>query len=489
VPEPAAVSPEAQEIAEGRLERLADMAFAVGRSDLHRRHGRVSDLIGLIVEASGLEVEVGEVCEIGTGRGRPPVPAEVVGFRSRRTLLMPLGEMTGIGPGNPVTATGGHLEVPVGVELLGRILDGLGRPMDGAGDIPASAPHRPANAAPPDPLTRPRIHDRVSLGVRALDTLVPCGQGQRLGIFAGSGVGKSSLMGMIAKSTSADVNVICLVGERGREVREFIERDLGPDALERSVVVVATSDQPALVRIKAALTATTIAESFRDAGANVMLMMDSVTRFAMAQREVGLAIGEPPATRGYTPSVFALLPKLLERSGTSHAGSITGLYTVLVDGDDMNEPIADAVRSILDGHIVLTRELAHAGHYPAIDVLQSVSRLTGEVLTPELRAAGQRVRSLMAAYHDKRDLIAIGAYEQGSSPIVDQAIALRDPIDGFLRQSVEDVSTATTADTALLALAGAEPYLPAPVAPAPAYEPPPGAAASPSAIPPLHLSV
>jgi flagellum-specific ATP synthase len=311
-----------------------------------------------------------------------------------------------------------------------------------------------------------------------------------MGIFAGSGVGKSSLMGMIAKSTSADVNVICLVGERGREVREFIERDLGPEALERSVVVVATSDQPALVRIKAALTATTIAESFRDAGANVMLMMDSVTRFAMAQREVGLAIGEPPATRGYTPSVFALLPKLLERSGTSAQGSITGLYTVLVDGDDMNEPIADAVRSILDGHIVLTRELAHAGHYPAIDVLQSVSRLTGEVLTPEMRAAGQAVRSLMAAYHDKRDLIAIGAYEHGSDPLVDHAIALRGPIEGFLRQGQDDLSTANTADTALLGLAGGGiPSAPVPVVADPAYAPPPGAAASPSAIPPLHLSV
>ena len=344
----AVVSPEAGAIAEERLERLGDLSGAIGRADLHRRHGRVSDLIGLIVEASGLEVEVGEVCEIGTGRGRPPVPAEVVGFRARRTLLMPLGEMAGIGPGNPVTAMGRHLDVPVGIDLLGRVLDGLGRPIDGRGEIADTTPRRPANASPPDPLTRPRIHDRISLGVRALDSLVPCGQGQRLGIFAGSGVGKSSLMGMIARSTSADVNVICLVGERGREVREFIERDLG-DAIERSVVIVATSDQPALVRIKAALTATTIAESFRDAGADVMLMMDSVTRFAMAQREVGLAIGEPPATRGYTPSVFALLPKLLERSGTSSTGSITGLYTVLVDGDDMNEPIADAVRSILDG--------------------------------------------------------------------------------------------------------------------------------------------
>jgi len=478
------------EAAAQRRARLRAAASAVGRSDLHRRHGRVSDLIGLIVEASGLEVEVGELCEIGTGRGRPPVPAEVVGFRSRRTLLMPLGEMHGIGPGKPVTATGSHLRVPVGPELLGRVLDGLGRPIDGRGELGATIPRRAAEAPPPDPLTRPRIHERMSLGVRALDALVPCGRGQRLGIFAGSGVGKSSLLGMIARSTSADVSVICLVGERGREVREFVERDLG-DALERSVVVVATSDQPALVRIKAAMTATTIAEAYRDAGADVVLMMDSVTRFAMAQREVGLAVGEPPATRGYTPSVFALLPKLLERSGTAAGGSITGLYTVLVDGDDMNEPVADAVRSILDGHVVLTRELAHAGHYPAIDVLQSVSRLTGEVLTPELREAGTRVRSHLATYHDKRDLIAIGAYQPGSDPRTDAAIAMHDPIEAFLRQGVDEPSDAGSADAGLNALAGAPaggapPGAPGLAAPAP---PPPAPASSPSAIPPLHLPV
>jgi flagellum-specific ATP synthase len=483
-------SPEADALAAPRLERLGELAAAVGRSDLHRHRGRVSDLIGLIVEASGLEVEVGELCEIATGRSRPPVPAEVVGFRSRRTLLMPLGEMAGIGPGNVVTASGRQLDVPVGPDLLGRVLDGLGRPMDGGPPVDA-APRRPAQASPPDPLRRPRIEERVSLGVRALDALVPCGRGQRLGIFAGSGVGKSSLLGMIARSTSADVNVICLVGERGREVREFVERDLGA-ALERSVVVVATSDQPALVRIKAALTATTIAEAFRDQGADVMLMMDSVTRFAMAQREVGLAIGEPPATRGYTPSVFALLPRLLERSGTSAQGSITGLYTVLVDGDDMNEPVADAVRSILDGHVVLTRELAQAGHYPAVDVLQSVSRLTGEIMSPELRAAGQEVRSLMAAYHDKRDLIAIGAYQPGSDPRTDRAVAMHDGIETFLRQGAESASSAPTADAALLQLAaaagaGVEPIALASHAPAAGLGV--GATASPSAIPPLNLAV
>jgi flagellum-specific ATP synthase len=426
------------------------LGAAIARADLHRRHGRVSDLIGLIVEATGLEAEVGEVCEIATGRGRAPVPAEVVGFRSRRTLLMPLGELHGIGPGNVVTATGEPVRVPVGDELLGRVLDGLGRPIDQGEELPDGRV-RSAAGAPPDALERPRIRERVGLGVRVLDGMVPCGRGQRLGIFAGSGVGKSSLLGMIARSTTADINVICLVGERGREVREFIERDLG-DAIGHSVVIVATSDQPALVRIKAALTATSIAEHFRDKGHDVLLMMDSVTRFANAQREVGLAIGEPPATRGYTPSVFALLPKLLERSGTAARGSITGLYTVLVDGDDMNEPIADAVRSILDGHVVLTRELAHAGHYPAIDVLQSVSRLVGEISAPDVATAAQEVRSLLAAWHDKRDLIAIGAYERGSDPLVDRALELKPAIDAFLRQAVDSPSTAEDADDALLEL-------------------------------------
>jgi flagellum-specific ATP synthase len=356
-------------------------------ADLARRHGFVSNLIGLIIEATGLQAEIGEVCMVGTDRNRAAVAAEVVGFRDGRTLLMPLGELHGIGPGTRVLASGAPFRIAVGDELLGRVLDGLGMPDDG-GPAPAGVA-RSTIAPPPGALSRPRITERVGLGVRALDGLVPCGRGQRLGIFAGSGVGKSSLLGMIARSTTATINVIALVGERGREVREFIERDLG-DALERSVVVVATSDQPALVRIKAAFTATTIAEHFRDQGHDVMLMMDSVTRFAMAQREVGLAIGEPPATRGYTPSVFALLPRLLERAGTSTGGSITALYTVLVDGDDMNEPIADAVRSILDGHVVLSRSLAHAGHYPAVDVLQSVSRPR---LPPRDRTCARRWRS------------------------------------------------------------------------------------------------
>jgi flagellum-specific ATP synthase len=470
-------------VSEQGLERLSN---ALRWGDLHRRHGRVTNLIGLIIEATGLEAEVGEVCHVESGRSRPPVPAEVVGFRDARTLLMPLGEAQGIGPGKAVLATGRQFEIPTGDELRGRVIDGLGRPLDDG--PPLEGMPRPTISSPPDALSRPPIRERVALGVRALDSLVPCGRGQRLGIFAGSGVGKSSLLGMIARATEADINVICLVGERGREVREFIEGNLGP-ALERSVVVVATSDQPALVRIKAAFTATTIAEHFRDHGNDVMLMMDSVTRFAMAQREVGLAIGEPPATRGYTPSVFALLPRLLERSGTSPDGSITGLYTVLVDGDDMNEPIADAVRAILDGHVVLTRELAHAGHYPAVDVLQSVSRLVGEVATPEVREAGQEFRRLLAAYRDKQDLISIGAYVPGTDPTADMAIAKRPAFEDFLRQPVELASDAQEADAQLASLV-AEPVEPL-VEVEPAMEPVPteAPAAGPSAIPPLHLSV
>ena len=459
-------------------------ARALHEGDLHRRHGRVSNLIGLILEVTGMEAEVGELCYVEAGRTRPAVPAEVVGFRDSRTLLMPLGEMEGIAPGRAATATGRQFEVAVGDDLLGRVVDGLGRPLDKLSELEGVP--RSTMASPPDALDRPHIEDRVSLGVRALDSLVPCGRGQRLGIFAGSGVGKSSLMGMIARSTSADINVICLVGERGREVRDFIDRALG-EAIERSVVIVATSDQPALVRIKAAFTATAIAEHFRDQGADVMLMMDSVTRFAMAQREVGLAIGEPPATRGYTPSVFALLPKLLERSGTSPAGSITGLYTVLVDGDDMNEPIADAVRSILDGHVVLSRHLAHSGHYPAIDVLQSVSRLVGEIVSPDVRKAGMALRKLLAAYRDKEDLIAIGAYQAGTDPVVDEAVAKRGAIEAFLQQTVDDHSTAEIADAQLLALTGADDDPLAALAAE--VEQPDVATAGESAIPPLNLSV
>jgi flagellum-specific ATP synthase len=477
----------------GADDLLEQAGSAIRDADLHRRTGRVADLIGLIVEATGLEAAVGEVCSIESGRGRADVPAEVVGFRAGRTLLMALGDATGIGPGAKVVASGHPFKVDVSDALLGRALDGLGRPLDGLGPVPGSQ-WRPAEAAPPDPLSRPRIEERVSLGVRALDAMVPCGRGQRLGIFAGSGVGKSSLLGMIARSSSAEINVICLVGERGREVLEFMQRDLGPEGLARSVVVVATSDQPALVRLKAAFTATAIAEHFRDQGRDVMLMMDSVTRFAMAQREVGLAIGEPPATRGYTPSVFAMLPKLLERSGTSPAGSITALYTVLVDGDDMNEPIADAVRGILDGHIVLSRHLAHAGHYPAVDVLSSVSRLVGEIVTPEVRAAGNAVRSLMATYKEKADLISIGAYQPGSDPAIDAAITAREPIDMFLKQGVTEHCTAEDADHVLMQLATlgaaaqAGPVLDGQVVDAPqAGAAPQGGMPLHTAIPPLHI--
>jgi flagellum-specific ATP synthase len=429
---------------------IARVRQAIAEADLARRHGYVSNLIGLIIEATGLTAEVGEVCLVGTDRNRAAVAAEVVGFRDGRTLLMPLGELHGIGPGTRVLATGAPFRISVGEGLLGRIVDGLGQPDDGR-PLAAGVP-RSTIAAPPGALSRPRIEDRVGLGVRALDGLVPCGRGQRLGIFAGSGVGKSSLLGMIARSSSASINVIALVGERGREVREFIERDLG-DALERSVVVVATSDQPALVRIKAAFTATTIAEHFRDEGHDVLLMMDSVTRFAMAQREVGLAIGEPPATRGYTPSVFALLPRLLERAGTSADGSITALYTVLVDGDDMNEPIADAARSILDGHVVLTRSLAHAGHYPAIDVLQSVSRLLDEIVSGEVIDAGRVLRSALAVLREKEDLVAIGAYQRGSDPPLDAALAHRARIEDFLRQAVDERSDPLDTDARLVELA------------------------------------
>ena len=476
---------------------LGRAAEAIREGDLARRHGFVSNLIGLIIEATGLRAEVGEVCLVGTDRNRAAVSAEVVGFRDGRTLLMPLGELHGIGPGTRVLASGAPFRVTVGDGLLGRVVDGLGLPDDGL--PPPGGLARSTIAPPPGALSRPRITERVGLGVRALDGLVPCGRGQRLGIFSGSGVGKSSLMGMIARSTSASINVIALVGERGREVREFIERDLG-DALAHSVVVVATSDQPALVRIKAAFTATTIAEYFRDQGHDVMLMMDSVTRFAMAQREVGLAIGEPPATRGYTPSVFALLPRLLERAGTSTSGSITALYTVLVDGDDMNEPIADAVRSILDGHIVLTRSLAHAGHYPAIDVLSSVSRLVGEIVTPEVAQAGQQLRAALAVLREKEDLVAIGAYQPGSDPALDTALSHRSRIERFLRQPVHERTDPLQTDARLLELgsslaselAGASEEIPDAEEVSPelsAGAEPPREASGPPAIPALGLTL
>lgn len=447
-------------------------------------NGRVSELIGLVIESRGPEAGIGDRCEIhvqGHRTGTPPLQAEVVGFREGRTLLMPLGEARGVAPGQTVVAGDGALRVGVGPDLLGRVLDGLGRPIDD-GPPPGAHSLRPIDARPPDVLSRPPIDTPLTLGVRAIDTLMPCGRGQRMGIFAGSGVGKSTTLGMMARGTSADVNVIALVGERGREVREFIEHDLGPEGLARSVVVVATSDQPALVRIKAAFVATAIAEHFRDRGNDVLLMMDSVTRLATAQREVGLAIGEPPATRGYTPSVFAMLPKLLERAGSAPTGSITALYTVLVEGDDMNEPVADAVRSILDGHIVLSRELAHRHHYPAIDVLQSVSRVAPRLLSPAHLEAGGHLRGLLAAHRRAEDLIAIGAYVAGTDARVDEARMKMSRIEEFLTQTVDGPYDREEALAELLRLTDIAPPsvddgMPAdspPPAPGVAQGPPPG---------------
>ncbi|MFF2482651.1 flagellar protein export ATPase FliI [Paenibacillus sp. NPDC058071] len=402
-----------------------------------RVNGKVSQVIGLTVESEGPDASIGDVCYIYPAKNAKPIKAEVVGFRENKVILMPLGDLHAISPGCDVVGTGKPLTVQVGSELLGKVLDGLGQPLDGS-LLPSRMQQYSTHNEPSNPLQRPRVTEPLSIGVRAIDGLLTVGQGQRVGIFAGSGVGKSTLLGMIARNTSADVNVIALIGERGREVLEFIEKDLGPEGLARSVVIVATSDQPALIRIKGALIATSIAEYFRDRGLNVMLMMDSVTRYAMAQREVGLAIGEPPATRGYTPSVFATLPKLLERAGTGPTGSITAFYTVLVDGDDMNEPIADAVRGILDGHIVLSRQLAHKGHFPAIDVLASISRVMKEIVTEEQQDAANELKRLLAVYKDSEDLINIGAYQHGSNKEIDAAIDYIDTINRFTRQKTNE---------------------------------------------------
>lgn len=435
----------------GRALDNARYIAALGALDPIQQVGKVSKIIGLLIESQGPRVNLGDLCYITSPTDGFSLPAEVVGFRHNQALLMPLGELHGIGPGCSVVSARRALKAKVGRGLLGRILDGLGNPIDGKGPLNAAAEY-PLHAVPPPPLARQRITDKISVGIRAIDGLLTMGRGQRVGIMAGSGVGKSTLLGMIARNTEADISVIALVGERGREVREFIERDLGEEGLKRSVVIVATSDQPALLRLKGAMTATAIAEYFRDQGLDVMLMMDSVTRFAAAQREVGLTVGEPPATRGYTPSVFALLPKLLERSGAGERGSITGIYTVLVDGDDMNEPIADTVRSILDGHIVLTRSLAAQNHYPAIDVLQSISRLMLEIADRDHWEAAQRVRALLATHRDAEDLINIGAYVTGSNPGIDRAIQMIDPIRAFLRQDVRDQTGFADTVGSLLAL-------------------------------------
>lgn len=400
--------------------------------------GRVSQVIGMVVESNGPGIPVGSICDIEVFKGRDRVLAEVVGFREGRVLLMPLGEMRGIEPGSAIRLVGGQAKVPVAESLLGRIIDGLGNPMDGKGPLDAKELY-PLYAEPLNPMERERIRQPVDVGVRAINGLLTLGKGQRIGILAGSGVGKSTLLGMIAKHTAADISVIALVGERGRELKDFIERDLGPEGLARSVVVVATSDQPPLVRMRGAYLATAISEFFRDRGRDVILMMDSVTRFAMSSREVGLAIGEPPTSRGYTPSVFGQLPKLLERAGTCRGkGSITGIYTVLVEGDDMNEPIADAVRSIVDGHIILSRDLAGRGHYPAIEVMNSVSRCMVDIVNQEQVRAGHRFMEIMSVYRRSEDLINIGAYVKGSNPKIDNAIDMIDHLNAYLRQNVEE---------------------------------------------------
>lgn len=423
---------------------LLDTLLGAGALDRARaaaapeRVGTVNAVVGLSVDVAGLPGAVGDVVQIGD---EPSVPAEVVAATPTVLRCMPLGPVTGLRTGMAVRTTGEALTAPVGDGLLGRVLDGLGRPADGKGPLTTAA-RMPVTGQAPSALGRARVAVPLSLGVRALDTLATVGRGQRIGLFAGSGVGKSSLLSMVARGTEAEVSVIALVGERGREVREFIEDDLGPEGLARSVVVVATSDEPPLVRLRAAFVATRIAEEFRAQGRDVVLMMDSLTRVAMAQREIGLSVGEPPATRGYPPSTFSLLAQLLERAGTAERGSVTGIYTVLVDGDDHNEPIADAARSILDGHVVLTRELAVAGHFPSVDVLGSVSRVASRVTTADQRAAATALRRALAAKRRAQDLIDVGAYQAGTNALVDAAVAHGDEIDAFLRQPMDEVAGA-----------------------------------------------
>ncbi|MDQ2085894.1 flagellar protein export ATPase FliI [Herbivorax sp. ANBcel31] len=408
---------------------------ALDKCDFIECTGKVSKVVGLTIESTGPEVNIGELCKI-KGQ-KKTIMAEVVGFKDNKVLLMPLGDMSGIGQGSAVLSTGDFLSVEVGKNLVGRVIDGMGNPIDDKGEIHSECFY-PVDNSPPAPLDRSRIRQPLSLGIKSIDGLLTVGKGQRVGIFAGSGVGKSTLMGMIARNTKADINVIALVGERGREVREFIEKDLQEEGLKKSVVVVATSDQPALVRLKGALMSTAVAEYFRDQGKSVLLLMDSLTRFAMAQREVGLAVGEPPVSRGYTPSVFAVLPKLLERAGNSDKGSITGLYTVLVDGDDLTEPVTDTARGILDGHIVLSRELANKNQFPAIDVLASISRVMSEVVTDEQKEIAGKIKKVMAIYKDAEDLINIGAYVKGSNKKIDYAIDVIDNIIGFIEQGVDE---------------------------------------------------
>lgn len=415
---------------------LTQLENKLTSANTHLRFGKITQVIGLVIESEGPDVSLGEVCIIQNKDGRPLIQAEVVGFRENRVLLMPFGEMTGINALCRVIPTGKILHIKIGPELLGSILDGLGNPL--SGDELDLTLEYPVQNKPPNPLTRMRITDPITLGIKAIDGLLTIGKGQRVGIFSGSGVGKSTLLGMIARNTNADINVIGLIGERGREVREFLERDLGQEGLARSIVIVATSDQPALIRMRGALVTTAIAEYFRDQGMNVLLMMDSVTRIATALREVGLAVGEPPATRGYTPSVFATLPKLLERTGNNSKGTCTALYTVLVEGDDFNEPVTDTVRGILDGHILLSRDLAAKHHFPAIDTLGSISRVMPELVDQDHLAAIGKIKQLLAAYQEAEDLINIGAYQKGSSADIDEAIRKMKRINQFLTQGLTE---------------------------------------------------
>ncbi|WP_391509441.1 flagellar protein export ATPase FliI [Bacillus paralicheniformis] len=435
---------------------LEQLLECIETADSYKRYGKVKQAVGLMIESKGPECSIGDVCKIYTkGDGPKAIKAEVVGFKDQNILLMPYLEAANIAPGSIVEATGESLRVKVGSGLIGQVVDAFGNPLDGSA-LPKGLAQVSTDQAPPNPMKRPPIREKMAVGVRSIDSLLTVGKGQRVGIFAGSGVGKSTLMGMIARETAADLNVIALVGERGREVREFIEKDLGEEGLKRTIVVVATSDQPALMRLKAAYTATAIAEYFRDKGQNVMFMMDSVTRVAMAQREIGLATGEPPTTKGYTPSVFAILPKLLERTGTTENGSITAFYTVLVDGDDMNEPIADTVRGILDGHIVLDRSLANKGQFPAVNILKSISRVMSNIAGKDHIRAANRFREMLSTYQNSEDLINIGAYKKGSSREIDEAIQFQPKLISFLKQEVDEAASLEESISLLKSLTGRE---------------------------------
>lgn len=416
---------------------IAKLIKAVQRADTAKYLGKIDKIVGMMVESVGPTTSVGEICRIYSADKKSYVLSEVVGFRESKVILMPYEDLVGVAPGSIVEGTREKLTIPVSEKLMGRTIDALGNPIDGLEDFENDTRYK-VESTHSNPLNRPRIDTPMVFGIKPIDGLLTIGKGQRMGIFAGSGVGKSTLMGMIARNVHADINVIALVGERGREVREFIERDLGEEGMKRSVVVVATSDQPAMLRLKCPLAATAIAEYFRDKGKDVLLMMDSLTRFAMAQREIGLATGEPPVARGYTPSIYTSMPKLLERTGNFEKGSITGIYTVLVEGDDTNEPISDTVRGIIDGHIILSRKIAARNHYPAIDVLSSISRLMNDIDDPEKIEAANKLRQIMAVYEANYDLITIGAYKKGANPVLDVAISKIDKINAFLQQRTID---------------------------------------------------